>query len=599
MAQFVNGYIKDLSAVKDNVKLRVRVLRAWMQPVYGKPHVINMELILADEQAITNFCFKQNKRIQGQIRMKQVDTFKHQIEEGKAVTISRYVLGEIQPRYRMVKNGLRLSFLANTIVEKCNDFTGSMHCFDFRPFKTITNLQVEEDGQFDVIGRVIACDDLDCYDKNGKAGKKKPITLIDAENIEMRCTLWGAFAQQFSDFLQKCDDHSNIIAVLNLAMMKMWDSKMGVQNGYNATRLFLFNGKDEITASEFKDVEEFRQGMLATKVDEMSENTANRISTASRNSTKEDFTTSATMRHIVELLDVPQGNPSVIVGTVCAINEEEGWWYLGCGKCKKKVVKASDIVDVESETPGKQVGGPTEWYCTKCLVVVQSLKSVFRLQVRVQDATGTCSLSLFNDEVQAIADRSAYQLCDKYGKTDSEFVPPEITKIVGTKFAFKVFMDKFNATKLLPVFNVLRMSADPAIIESLHAAENTSQAGGQRSYKWLCTSCLTICKFCSSSNVTIVTYATKILELESQTDDNTTPTNADKSDGISGLTVIPMAYTSTRHLHNTHSLTNLHNMEVDKPPERLDESQENTNGVRYTMALHKWIPEPTQCLNCS
>ena len=50
-------------------------------------------------------------------------------------------------------------------------------------------------------------------------------------------------------------------------------------------------------------------------------------------------------------------------------------------------------------------------------------------------------------------------------------MPPEITKIVGTKFAFKVFMDKFNSTKLLPVFNVLRMSADPTIIESLHAAE--------------------------------------------------------------------------------------------------------------------------------
>ncbi|PWA71751.1 replication protein A 70 kDa DNA-binding subunit B [Artemisia annua] len=309
MAQFVNGYIKDLSAVKDNVKLRVRVLRAWMQPVYGKPHVNNMELILADEQA-SNLVL--NTRIQGQIRMKQVDTFRHQIEEGKAVTISRYVLGEIQPRYRMVKNELRLSFLANTIVEKY------------------------------VIGQVITCDDLDCYDKNGKAGKKKPITLLDAEGIEMRCTLWGAFAQQFSDFLQKCDDHSKIIAVLHLAMMKMWDDK---QNG---SAKWLQRHKD------------------ATKVDEMSENTANRISTASRNSTKEDFTTSATMRHIVELLDVPQGNPSVIVGTVCAINEEEGWW--------------------------------------------------FRLQIRVQDATGTCSLSLFNDEVQAIAHRSAYQLCDKYGK---------------------------------------------------------------------------------------------------------------------------------------------------------------------------------------
>ena len=35
--------------------------------------------------------------------------------------------------------------------------------------------------------------------------------------------------------------------------------KMGVQNGYNATRLFLFSGKESITSSEFKDVDDFRQ----------------------------------------------------------------------------------------------------------------------------------------------------------------------------------------------------------------------------------------------------------------------------------------------------------------------------------------------------
>lgn len=39
----------------------------------------------------------------------------------------------------------------------------------------------------------------------------------------------------------------------------------------------------------------------------------------------------------------------------------------------------------------------------------------FRLQLRVQDESGTISLSLFNDEVQAMVGRSAYQLCDKYG----------------------------------------------------------------------------------------------------------------------------------------------------------------------------------------
>ena len=34
---------------------------------------------------------------------------------------------------------------------------------------------------------------------------------------------------------------------------------MGIQNGYNATRLFLFGGKEAIADVEFKDVDDFRQ----------------------------------------------------------------------------------------------------------------------------------------------------------------------------------------------------------------------------------------------------------------------------------------------------------------------------------------------------
>ena len=51
MATYVSGFINDLSAVKDNVTLRVRIIRTWMQPVFGKPNVNNLELILQDEQA--------------------------------------------------------------------------------------------------------------------------------------------------------------------------------------------------------------------------------------------------------------------------------------------------------------------------------------------------------------------------------------------------------------------------------------------------------------------------------------------------------------------------------------------------------------------
>ncbi|PWA37424.1 replication protein A 70 kDa DNA-binding subunit C [Artemisia annua] len=172
MSSFVSGYIHDLSAFKDNVRLRVRILSTWMQPLFSRPQVINMEMI--------------NTRMQATVRMALVNQFKDRLREGNAVTLQRY---------------------------KFLDFTGSKHGFVFRPFNTIVELKKEEDGQFDVIGRVIACEDLDNYDKNGRAGKKKPLTLIDAEYVILIS----------SDFLNKCSDHGKIIVVVQLAMTKIWD----------------------------------------------------------------------------------------------------------------------------------------------------------------------------------------------------------------------------------------------------------------------------------------------------------------------------------------------------------------------------------------
>ncbi|GJV75865.1 hypothetical protein Tco_1507449 [Tanacetum coccineum] len=50
MARFDNGFLSDLTAVRDNIILRVRIVRTWMQPMRNNPKVINMELIIMDEQ---------------------------------------------------------------------------------------------------------------------------------------------------------------------------------------------------------------------------------------------------------------------------------------------------------------------------------------------------------------------------------------------------------------------------------------------------------------------------------------------------------------------------------------------------------------------
>ncbi|GJW60201.1 replication protein A 70 kDa DNA-binding subunit B [Tanacetum coccineum] len=208
--------------------------------------------------------------------MPLVNQFKHQLEKGKNVTLQRYSLGKIQPKYHMVNKALCLSFLSNTDVEICNDFTGSLYGFDFRSYNTITQLHQKEDAFLnieytDVIGDLVACEDHDNYDKNGKEGKK-PLTLVDAEYA--KCVFKMDIMQQNSSF-------------------------------------------------------------------------------------------SMAPRHSLM-------SKSIVKGTIIAIHEEEGWWYISCKVCKKKVIRSSDMVDPEAEIPKKKYDDKDDWFCTKCNVVTNT-----------------------------------------------------------------------------------------------------------------------------------------------------------------------------------------------------------------------------------
>nr|GEX31794.1 hypothetical protein [Tanacetum cinerariifolium] len=129
-----------------------------------------MEMIVMDEH---------NTKMHATMQMDKLKRFQHHLKEGNAFIIQSYSLGEIKPKFRM------------------------------RPFKSITDLEKEEDNQFDVVGQVIACGELDNYDKNGKAGKN---IYTHYEGNEIKCTLWGDYFQQFNDFLNFYDDHGRIVS---------------------------------------------------------------------------------------------------------------------------------------------------------------------------------------------------------------------------------------------------------------------------------------------------------------------------------------------------------------------------------------------------
>nr|GEX41294.1 zinc finger, CCHC-type [Tanacetum cinerariifolium] len=141
----------------------------------------------------------------------------------------------------------------------------------------------------------------DGYNSNKVYYADKLICRVTCSGIEIKCTLWGNYAQQFNDFLNSYDDNGRIVLVLQFAMMKFWDGCLLINHLSNRKTLP-------------------RKYLLLPK-------TLQRI-----------FVNKHPIRNIVELLDMEQ------------------------------------------------------------------------------DETGTTSLSLFNDEVQAMVGRSAYQLCENYAK---------------------------------------------------------------------------------------------------------------------------------------------------------------------------------------
>ncbi|GJZ67294.1 nucleic acid-binding, OB-fold protein [Tanacetum coccineum] len=223
-----------------------------------------------------------------------------------------------------------------------------------------------------------------------------------------------------------------------------------------------------IVDESFIDVKEYSERVFANQDVAESDNTASRISTASKNSTKESFVSKIPPKNIAELLDVAHVPKNILsllnfmFGTIIAIHEEEGWWYIGCKVCKKKVIGSSDMVDLEAEMPKKKTDVKDDWYCTKCNAV-PNIKTI----------------------------------------ENADIFPTEITALVGKWYAFKVSIDEYNAKKLLPV---LRLSDDPQIIESIRPMATPTK---------------------ESEATSSVAPSVNQLDLESQTE-NTTPVNTGK-----------------------------------------------------------------------
>ncbi|GKC83343.1 replication protein A 70 kDa DNA-binding subunit B-like protein [Tanacetum coccineum] len=108
------------------------------------------------------------------------------------------------------------------------------------------------------------------------------------------------------------------------------------------------------------------------------------------------------------------------------------------------------------------------FYCNKCKTKVTSVVPRFRVNVRVQDATGTISLVLFDREVYQMTDKHAFEIREKQEKDgDVDSFPEVFNELINKKFIFKIEVSDFNIENGYDVYTVSKVCHDAEIMDAM------------------------------------------------------------------------------------------------------------------------------------
>ncbi|KAM3376009.1 hypothetical protein P3S68_014723 [Capsicum galapagoense] len=107
---------------------------------------------------------------------------------------------------------------------------------------------------------------------------------------------------------------------------------------------------------------------------------------------------------------------------------ENGWSYMGCKKCPKKVAKIRN-----------------KFHCKKCDCLDHFPAHRYKLQVRVMDGTGFVSLLLWDRDAAKLIGKSATQLKGQTTDSDDDGAyPVELNTILDKNALFKVVVKRHN-----------------------------------------------------------------------------------------------------------------------------------------------------------
>ncbi|GJY76551.1 replication protein A 70 kDa DNA-binding subunit B [Tanacetum coccineum] len=356
---------------------------------------------------------------------------------------------------KLTKHEFKIQFYKKTNVRNCSEFSCNDDGMNFISFKDFVEGKIDQSYSFDVIGRLIQNKDITVLNPNNAPKHILEFQLQDVMGTIIPCILWNDLAIKLHQYIKdhECSTEP-IIVLIKMARLSIWNRVTQVSNCFAGSKLLISEDNPHIKA--FKDI--FETTNLSsnekTKV-ELSSNTIVRK--------PEDYYSQFPLKSIDELYELSEPIGCVVIGKVLKIVNDQGWYYTICSNCNS-VVKPLDAQQRDKS-----------YNCENCKKNADVYPRI-KIQIRVQDDSGSASFCLFQTEVAKLLGKSVAYLISKIDKGEQiTSYPQDLDSIVNRVFVFKLQVSTYNVNNNYHIFTVDKITDDKEVIKSILAKQTKEE----------------------------------------------------------------------------------------------------------------------------
>ncbi|XP_035838858.1 uncharacterized protein LOC110900400 [Helianthus annuus] len=436
--------------------------------------------------------------------------FERHLNVDECLIIKRPSLAANTASFKIVPNNQKLTFYYYTFVEKCNVWNGPQYVFNFVEFNDVLSKKIKEGTTVDFIGYVGVCYNIeDTNKKDGSKGKRLNLKLQDLEDVQIDLTLWDDHAKDMYSYMISEKREAHVVVVVHFGAVKSYKGKWGLSNNFDGSRVFINDNFDDMLL--------FKQKFLA-KLSASSESSSH-AGSYMMCSVEDEFLKNDVFSPLAYLPSILEPKKVVVVGTIVAIVSDKMWYYDGCNYCKSKVEKKFETYDKDDGT--SDVRDTQLYQCSNkdCNGKEVFPMSRFKIPVRVQDSTGTVTLTLFDHEAMKFVRKTAKELIqiqDELLQTNDfpREYPVEFEELLNQKCAFVIKVTDFNIANGVENYGISVVTTDDDILDKLNKKFKIDQMDAYET-------------FGMSQSELQTSGAEGLKDADSYTGDNTTPISKD------------------------------------------------------------------------